>query len=490
MKQKHITRRAFALSKNMKTPRIITTIFGAIIIGTVLNFSSAYADTVEKKTEETVVTKAVPPVKDAKLSALEAWLEKAEGQQDMNISSGELAAYLDTKLTEKEAEMVKNYDSEELKLFQEGSKEWRVYRKAQSEFEAHRYRWVSVGPAIANDTFIRITQERLADLSLASWTDPSEEIKQLTPEMAKLLLHSFDRGDIGGLSPYVGSLLDLGGLTSLDTETVEVLAEFDGDMSLGGLTSLDVETAKAIAELHSTSLRFDSLTTLDAETAKALARFSGLGLRLHLTTLDAETAKALAAHKGHELYLTEFKGHELDLSGLTTLDAETAKALAEFKGDFLDLGGLTKLDAETAKALAEFKGRCLDLNGLTKFDAEAAKALAEFKGGNLRLSRLATLDAETAKAVVAAVEASRDHRYVMKVFSLGVEGDWAYVLCLPKAKNPKHACDGQLFALLRKVGGSWKVLEAAAGSDIDLVQSVVPTWKKKYPEAPDKLLHE
>jgi len=106
-------------------------------------------------------------------------------------------------------------------------------------------------------------------------------------------------------------------------------------------------------------------------------------------------------------------------------------------------------------------------------------------------SSAAPTKAEVAKAVVAGVAASwgQPGAYVFEVDSLRVEGDWAYVLCTPEAKDPAARGDGQLCALLRKVGGSWKVLEKEEGSNGTLVESCLPKWKKKYPKAPDKLFN-
>jgi uncharacterized protein YecT (DUF1311 family) len=140
----------------MKIPRIITTIFGTIMIGTLLNLSSAYADNVSPE--------SMSPVEKAELSALEARLEKAQNQRDMNIASGEIAKYLDKILTEKEAEIAKNLDPKRLKLFKEASRVWRDYRKAQSSFKEDGYRGGSMSPLIYNVTFSALTNERLADL--------------------------------------------------------------------------------------------------------------------------------------------------------------------------------------------------------------------------------------------------------------------------------------------------------------------------------------
>ena len=148
----------------MQIPRISTTIFGAIMIGTLLKLSSAYADTVEKKAGETVIPESVSPAEDAKLRTLEARHEKAQTQTDMNIASGEIAEYLDKRLTEKEAEIAKNLDPEGLNLFKKASRVWRDYREAQSSFEGDRYRGGSIRPLIHSQTFSRLTKERLANL--------------------------------------------------------------------------------------------------------------------------------------------------------------------------------------------------------------------------------------------------------------------------------------------------------------------------------------
>ncbi|MBE7464983.1 MAG: DUF1311 domain-containing protein [Planctomycetes bacterium] len=106
----------------------------------------------------------VSRAEDAVLRELEARLDSAQSQKDMNIASGKIAAYLDKKLIEKEAEIAKNLDPEGLRLFTEAAKLWRDYRLAQVSFEGDLYRGGTIRPLIHNRTFSRLTQERLSAL--------------------------------------------------------------------------------------------------------------------------------------------------------------------------------------------------------------------------------------------------------------------------------------------------------------------------------------
>lgn len=77
----------------------------------------------------------------------------------------------------------------------------------------------------------------------AELPEDTSQIKELTPELAKLLL-----AKITG-----GYFLDLTGLTTLDADTAKALAEFNGrDLNLTGLATLDANTAKALAEFKMT----------------------------------------------------------------------------------------------------------------------------------------------------------------------------------------------------------------------------------------------
>lgn len=107
---------------------------------------------------------SVSRAEDAKLRELEARLDSAQSQTDMNIASGKIAEYLDKKLIEKEAEIAKDLDPEGVRLFTEAAKLWRDYRLAQVLFEGDLYRGGTIRPLIHNQTFSRLTQERLSAL--------------------------------------------------------------------------------------------------------------------------------------------------------------------------------------------------------------------------------------------------------------------------------------------------------------------------------------
>jgi uncharacterized protein YecT (DUF1311 family) len=113
----------------------------------------------------TLLLAGVSRAEDATLKALEARLDAAESQTDLNIASKEVADYLDKQLIAREAEIAKDLDPEGLRLFSEASKLWRDYRLAQLSFEGDLYRGGSIQPLIHNRAFIRLTQERLSALA-------------------------------------------------------------------------------------------------------------------------------------------------------------------------------------------------------------------------------------------------------------------------------------------------------------------------------------
>jgi beta-lactamase regulating signal transducer with metallopeptidase domain len=187
------------------------------------------------------------------------------------------------------------------------------------------------------------------------------------------------------------AILRLNGLTTLDAETAEVLANFKGILDLDGLPALDPEAARHLAGGNCKWLRLHGLKTLSPETARELvkSRLEGRAIFLpQLDTLDVATAKVLAT----------FKGQELILRGLVAIDVDVAKALAEYRGR-LHLG-LTTLDAETVEALAAagFRER-LSLDGLATLDADTAQALAHYKG-SLRLPNLKKISPKTLAALL------------------------------------------------------------------------------------------
>ena len=113
----------------------------------------------------TLLLAGVCRAEDATLKALEARLDAADSQTDLNIASKEVADYLDKQLIAKEAEIAKDLDPEGLRLFSEASKLWRDYRLAQLSFEGDLYRGGSIQPLIHNRAFIRLTRERLSALA-------------------------------------------------------------------------------------------------------------------------------------------------------------------------------------------------------------------------------------------------------------------------------------------------------------------------------------
>ena len=163
----------------------------------------------------------------------------------------------------------------------------------------------------------------------------------------------------------LGSLMPLG---PTDTRADELPEGTDK------IERLTLEQARTLAEFNRGALYLRGLTTLNANVAEALAEFKGnTGLFLNgLTTLDADTAKTLA----------KFKGYALSLKGLTTLDADTAKALADYAGQIhvqakLRDGFLAQhaLSVDTAGALAALCSG--DLYTIIALDSPDSVAIAK-----------------------------------------------------------------------------------------------------------------
>lgn len=109
---------------------------------------------------------AAPQVQavDFQLAKLEAALDSARTQTDMNLKSRDLGLYLDAKLSVLEERIKKDLDSESLKLFVAASNIWKKYRDAQVLSEGDVFRDGSIQPLIHNSVYIRLTKERLAAL--------------------------------------------------------------------------------------------------------------------------------------------------------------------------------------------------------------------------------------------------------------------------------------------------------------------------------------
>jgi uncharacterized protein YecT (DUF1311 family) len=104
---------------------------------------------------------------DQELVRLRSALSTAQSQMEMNLRSGELAQYLDQKVTALEERIKKDLDREALASFTSAARKWRDYRTAQTKAEGDVYRGGSMQPLIHNQVFSRITEERLA--ALQNW---------------------------------------------------------------------------------------------------------------------------------------------------------------------------------------------------------------------------------------------------------------------------------------------------------------------------------
>ncbi len=89
----------------------------------------------------------------------------AVSQREMNRLSEEMTEYIDRKLEKVEDKVLSDLDEQSTKHFRAASKAWREYRLAESSFEGDLFRDGSVHPLIRNRAYIRITQQRISDLS-------------------------------------------------------------------------------------------------------------------------------------------------------------------------------------------------------------------------------------------------------------------------------------------------------------------------------------
>lgn len=105
------------------------------------------------------------PAKDAEWERMEKQLLDAVSQAEMNRLSEEMTEYIDRKLEKVEAKVLSDLDEQSTKLFHAAAKVWREFRLAESSFEGDLFREGSVHPLIRNRAFIRITQQRISDLS-------------------------------------------------------------------------------------------------------------------------------------------------------------------------------------------------------------------------------------------------------------------------------------------------------------------------------------
>ncbi|MBA4371701.1 MAG: hypothetical protein C0402_02435 [Thermodesulfovibrio sp.] len=115
----------------------------------------------------TILVSIVGPAQAAdrnELKKLQAALDSAQTQADMNLASGALADYWDKELLKSERKIEKKLDSEALALFRKAKQAWRKYRSAQVTFDGDFYRGGSIQPLIRNTTFVLLTERRVNDL--------------------------------------------------------------------------------------------------------------------------------------------------------------------------------------------------------------------------------------------------------------------------------------------------------------------------------------
>lgn len=224
----------------------------------------------------------------------------------------------------------------------------------------------------------------------------TDTIESLTADQARVLVMRGTGVRFRSDRYHADDMLLLRGLTSLDPQTAQTLADFRGrGVVLSGVTDLSPAAAAGLAAFRGDTLILDGITTLSVEVAGRLASFRGEFLYLDGPLgIDAAAARALAG----------FRGNTLSLGGLVSVDAEIAGGLAGFTGPQLDVyvGGMPALDAATARALVRTGRQRLgiDFGGLTRLEADAAASLATFNGKMLQLHGISTLSAAAAEQLV------------------------------------------------------------------------------------------
>jgi uncharacterized protein YecT (DUF1311 family) len=101
---------------------------------------------------------------ETELRRLEAALEQAQCQQEMNTCSGELAAYWDRTLHQVEVRMEEDLDPDTLAVYRAANSAWRGYRTAQVTLVGWRDRGGTIQPLTHNLAFIDLTRARIEEL--------------------------------------------------------------------------------------------------------------------------------------------------------------------------------------------------------------------------------------------------------------------------------------------------------------------------------------
>lgn len=105
------------------------------------------------------------PPPDAKLAVLQARLDAAQTQADMNMISAEISQHQDRKLARLEELIRHDLHDEELEAkLDKAAALWREYREAQAEFAYNLYHDGSMRGLIYNSAFAKLTEDRIQDL--------------------------------------------------------------------------------------------------------------------------------------------------------------------------------------------------------------------------------------------------------------------------------------------------------------------------------------
>ena len=210
-----------------------------------------------------------------------------------------------------------------------------------------------------------IKRSKLKRLSDYLLKNPSE-INSLTAEQAAELVVAF-ANDL---------LLKLPGLTSIDKDVAQELANYEGIwLNLEGLTSIGEDVAYELAKYEGRLIDLSGLTSIGEDVAYQLAKYKGRLNLAGVTSIDQDVARELAKHEGKWL----------KLSGLTSIDEGVAYELAKWgeTGAQLYLSGLTSIDKGVAYELAKYDGSII--LGLSSIDNDVAEGLAKKEGGQLHL---------------------------------------------------------------------------------------------------------
>jgi uncharacterized protein YecT (DUF1311 family) len=101
---------------------------------------------------------------DPELQRLEANLQNAMTQSDLNMASSQIAEYFDRKLVALEKKVEQKLDSEERKRFSKSRERWQAYRRMEVDFVAAFFEGGSILPLMANQQYSEITQHRVEEL--------------------------------------------------------------------------------------------------------------------------------------------------------------------------------------------------------------------------------------------------------------------------------------------------------------------------------------